>query len=242
MTSPEGLRQLADLGLALVLSAAMGAERTVRRKSAGLRTHALVGLGAALFMLISKYGFNDVILKERIVLDPSRVAAQIVSGIGFLGAGMIFTRRHGVQGLTTAAGIWATAAVGAAAGAGLPILSVATAAGYFLVVAGFPWVERLVRSVPDESQTITVAYEGGSAALGDILSTADDAGYVIEGVTLSQGGGGPGGRETGEATLMLEGPPAGRNGLLAALSGIPSVTAVTTGSSSPVADHPPVGS
>src|SRR6478609_1597471 len=113
------------LGLALALSAAIGLERELSQKSAGLRTYTLVGLGSALFMIISKYGFYDV-LGEDVVLDPSRVAAQIVSGIGFIGAGLIFVRRDSVRGLTTAAGVWLTAAVGAAAGAGMPVLAIVT--------------------------------------------------------------------------------------------------------------------
>jgi putative Mg2+ transporter-C (MgtC) family protein len=84
----EGWLQAGELGLALVLSALIGLEREVRRKHAGLRTHTLVGVGAALFMLISKYGFTDVLQPRLVVLDPSRVAAQIVTGVGFLGAGL----------------------------------------------------------------------------------------------------------------------------------------------------------
>lgn len=120
----EGWRQAAELALALVLSALIGLEREIRQKSAGLRTHTLVGVGAALFMLISKYGFTDVLEPGRVVLDPSRVAAQIVTGVGFLGAGLIFVRRDAVRGLTTAAAIWVTAAIGSASGAGLPVLAV----------------------------------------------------------------------------------------------------------------------
>src|SRR5580693_7978049 len=138
----EGWRQAAELGLALVLSAAIGLEREIRQKHAGLRTHTLVGVGAALFMLISKYGFTDVLEPRLVVLDPSRVAAQIVTGVGFLGAGLIFVRRDSVRGLTTAAGIWVTAAIGSAAGAGLPVLAVLAAGIYFLVVAVFPVVTR----------------------------------------------------------------------------------------------------
>src|ERR1700753_91624 len=120
----QGWRQVGELGLALVLSAVIGLEREIRQKNAGLRTYTLVGVGAALFMLISKYGFADVLQTGRVILDPSRVAAQIVSGIGFIGAGVIFVRRDSVRGLTTAAGVWVTAAIGSAAGAGLPILAV----------------------------------------------------------------------------------------------------------------------
>src|ERR1700743_2861526 len=106
----EGWLQIGELGLALLLSACIGLERELRQKNAGLRTHTLVGVGSALFMLISKYGFTDVLEKQMVVLDPSRVAAQIVSGIGFIGAGLIFVHRGSVRGLTTAASIWVPAA------------------------------------------------------------------------------------------------------------------------------------
>src|SRR6201996_1660447 len=135
------------LGLALALSASIGLDRELRQKSAGLRTYTLVGVGSALFMLISKYGFFDVLAANEVVLDPSRVAAQIVTGVGFLGAGLIFVRRDSVRGLTTAAGIWVTAAIGSAAGAGLPVLAVLGTVVYFLVVLVFPMgTRRLPRS------------------------------------------------------------------------------------------------
>ncbi|MCZ3394446.1 MgtC/SapB family protein, partial [Enterococcus faecium] len=88
-------------------------------KNAGIRTHIIVALGAALTMLISKYGFYDLLQSRGIGLDPSRIAAQIISGISFIGAGTILVRGEGVNGLTTAAGVWATAAVGMAIGSGL---------------------------------------------------------------------------------------------------------------------------
>ena len=110
----QGWLQLGELTLAFVLSALVGIEREIRQKSAGLRTYTLVGVSAALFMLVSKYGFNDVLENGRVMLDPSRVAAQIVSGIGFIGGGVIFMRRDIVRGLTTAASIWLTAALGMA--------------------------------------------------------------------------------------------------------------------------------
>src|SRR3954453_22121608 len=100
------LDELWKLALALALSGAIGLEREHRQKSAGLRTYTLVGLGSALFMLISKYGFFDVLLANEIVLDPSPAPAQIFFGNGFLGAGLIFVRRDSVRGLTTAAGVW----------------------------------------------------------------------------------------------------------------------------------------
>ena len=99
---------------AAVCGIVIGYERENRNKEAGIRTHAIVALGAALIMIVSKYGFSDIQN-----YDASRVAAQIVSGIGFLGAGIIFIRNRAVSGLTTAAGIWATAGVGMAVGSGI---------------------------------------------------------------------------------------------------------------------------
>lgn len=97
----------------------IGYERKSRDKSAGMRTHAIVAMGAALLMIVSKYGFFDVDS-----YDASRVASQIVSGIGFLGAGIIFVRNNSVSGLTTAAGIWTTAGIGMALGAGMYLIGV----------------------------------------------------------------------------------------------------------------------
>ncbi|MFM1654045.1 MgtC/SapB family protein [Brevibacillus sp. B_LB10_24] len=97
----------------------IGFERKNRMKEAGIRTHFVVALGLALMMIISKYGFQDQIGWSNLGLDPSRIAAQVVSGVGFLGAGMIFMQRQTVKGLTTAAGIWATAGIGMAIGAGM---------------------------------------------------------------------------------------------------------------------------
>lgn len=106
--------------LAVVCGLVIGIERKTRLKEAGIRTHTIVSVGSALMMIISKYGFSDVAGGGG---DGSRVAAQIVSGIGFLGAGMIFYKREALHGLTTAAGIWATAGVGMAMGAGMLVLS-----------------------------------------------------------------------------------------------------------------------
>lgn len=97
----------------------IGYERRSRHKEAGIRTHFIVAVGASLMMVISKYGFTDMENWSNVSLDPSRVAAQIVSGVGFLGAGTIFMNKQKVKGLTTAAGIWATAGVGMAVGAGM---------------------------------------------------------------------------------------------------------------------------
>jgi len=174
----QGWPQVADLVIALLLSTGIGLERELRQKSAGMRTHTLVGLGAALMMLVSKYGFSDV-LGNGVSLDPSRVAAQIVSGIGFIGAGLIFVHRGAVSGLTTAAAVWLTAGVGMAAGAGLPVLAALTTAGYFLVVFGYtPLVNRLPGSKYTPS-SLVVSYRHGEGVLRRALSECTSRGFVV---------------------------------------------------------------
>lgn len=202
----EGLTQLAELGLALVLSAAVGLEREVRQKSAGLRTHSLVGLGAALFMLVSKYGFYDVVIPREIVADPSRVAAQIVSGVGFLGAGLIFVRRDAVRGLTTAAAIWVTAAIGACAGAGLPILALATTAAYFVIVLLFPVLTRKLPSSPWAISTLHVRYLDGRGLLRDIMREVTARGFSVAEVSTDsyQAGEEGDGHAAGQVELILQ--------------------------------------
>ena len=102
-----------------ILGAIIGLDREYRAKEAGYRTHFLVSLGSALIMIVSQYGFQEIIKESSVTLDPSRVAAQVVSGIGFIGAGTIIFQKQIVRGLTTAAGIWATAGIGLAVGAGM---------------------------------------------------------------------------------------------------------------------------
>jgi putative Mg2+ transporter-C (MgtC) family protein len=165
----QGWVQLGELGLAFLLSALIGLEREIRHKSAGLRTYTLVGFGAALIMLVSKYGFMNILVNNRVVLDPSRIAAQIVTGIGFIGGGLIFVRRSNVRGLTTAAIVWLTAAIGMACGAGLPVLALAVTAGHFIVVLGFPYVAvRLPRSRWTPS-LLQICYQDGREVLREVL-------------------------------------------------------------------------
>ncbi len=110
--------------LAGVFGGIIGVERTLRQKDAGFRTHIVVAMGAAIMMIISKYGFFDLVgLDDTLRVDASRVASNIITGISFLGAGMIFVKGTSIKGLTTAAGIWVTAAVGMAMGAGLYVVS-----------------------------------------------------------------------------------------------------------------------
>lgn len=116
-----------------VLGFLIGLERKFRSKEAGIRTHTVVCIGAALMTVVSKYGFADLSVDGSTVGDPSRIAAQVVTGIGFLGAGMIVYRKNAVHGLTTAAGVWATAGIGLACGAGMYLVAAAATA----VVIGF---------------------------------------------------------------------------------------------------------
>ncbi|MBQ4292845.1 MAG: MgtC/SapB family protein [Muribaculaceae bacterium] len=112
--------------VAAVLGGLIGLEREYREKAAGFRTHFLVALGSALFMIVSAYGFSDVITgtqDQSIRLDVARIAAQVVTGIGFIGAGTIIFQKNAVRGLTTAAGVWVTAAIGLACGGGLYVIA-----------------------------------------------------------------------------------------------------------------------
>ncbi|MBS6475816.1 MAG: MgtC/SapB family protein [Clostridiales bacterium] len=119
--------------LAGICGGIIGVERTLRQKDAGFRTHIIVAMGSALMMIISKYGFYDVVTQEGISLDASRIAANIITGISFLGAGMIFVKGLSIKGLTTAAGIWVTSAVGMAVGAGMYAVGFVSVAVLLLV-------------------------------------------------------------------------------------------------------------
>jgi putative Mg2+ transporter-C (MgtC) family protein len=162
-------RHLIELFAAFGLTTLIGLERTIQGKSAGLRTQTIVGTSAALIMLISKYGFGDVLAAGTIVLDPSRVAAQIVSGIGFLGAGIIITRRGAVHGLTTAAAVWESAAIGMAAGAGLLLLASAVVALHFVSALVFNMVERQLTASLRGTVRLHIIYEGGQGVLRHVL-------------------------------------------------------------------------
>lgn len=119
--------------VAALCGAVIGYERAIQRKSAGVRTHIVVAIASALFMIVSKYGFADILGRQGVALDPSRIAAQIVTGISFIGAGTILVRQQQVSGLTTAAGVWATAAISMAIGAGMYFVGILATAFLFVV-------------------------------------------------------------------------------------------------------------
>ncbi len=202
----QHLKEFGELALAFALSSLIGLEREWRQKSAGLRTHALVGVGAALFLLVSKYGFSDVV-GGRVVLDPSRVAAQIVSGIGFIGGGLIFVRGDAVRGLTTAAVVWVTAAVGMACGAGLPLLALAVTGGHFIVVFGY---SKLAEKLPRSRHLLfglRILYEDGRGILREVLAEATRLGFAIVRVRTDQLAREVRGRPAVALTLEVRGQP-----------------------------------
>ena len=110
--------------VAALLGGIIGFEREYRAKEAGLRTHFLVAMGSALFMILSQFGFESQLGMPTISLDPSRIASQVVTGIGFIGAGTIIFQKHVIKGLTTAAGLWVTSAIGLTCGSGMYLLAV----------------------------------------------------------------------------------------------------------------------
>lgn len=159
-----------------VLCSLVGIERQIRQKSAGYRTHVLVGLGSCTFTLVSAYGFSTV-LADEVNLDPSRIAAQIVSGIGFLGAGVIFKGHNVVRGLTTAATVWVAAAVGMACGAGMLSLGAAlTGLHLFTLFVMAPLVRRLPD--PDRKRLLRVTYADGAGVLREVLAAATSMGFT----------------------------------------------------------------
>jgi len=110
------------------MGAAIGVEREYHAKEAGIRTHLLVAVGSCLFMILSAYGFDAFLAKDHVSFDPSRIASQVVTGIGFIGAGTIIFQKQMVRGLTTAAGLWVTAAIGLACGAGMYMIALISTA------------------------------------------------------------------------------------------------------------------
>ncbi len=130
--------------VAAILGGAIGLEREYREKAAGFRTHFLVALGSALFMIISAYGFEHALTSPEHRLDVSRIAAQVVTGIGFIGAGTIIFQKNTIRGLTTAAGVWVTAAIGLACGGGLYTLALASTLMVLLGLEAFNyWLRRI---------------------------------------------------------------------------------------------------
>ncbi|SDU79931.1 MgtC/SapB family protein [Arcanobacterium phocae] len=163
-----------SLLITTVLCFLLGVERYYHNKDAGVKTHVLVGMGACLFTLVSIHGFSST----TVPLDPSRLAAQIVSGVGFLGAGVIFVNNDTVKGLTTAATIWISAAIGVACGAGMSLLAVATLIIHYLLIFAIGPLANKIPSTHHLDRTV-VEYEAGLGVMRRILVVATSLGYKV---------------------------------------------------------------
>lgn len=182
----EWYEVLIRLGMASVFGALIGLERERKNWSAGMRTHMMVCVGSSLIMIVSAYGFNDVLGLDNIVLDPSRVAAQVVSGIGFIGAGTILFQREGtVRGLTTAAGLWTVAGIGLAAGGGMYLLAAMASIMVLVILWALQPVERMYakRFVRQTLRIMTTPESNEVDIINDILN---ENGFVIENFNLSK--------------------------------------------------------
>lgn len=214
------VKQLIELGMAFVLSSLIGFEREIRMKNAGLKTHALVGIAAALLMLVSKYGFMDMLFSDNFRLDPARVAAQVVSGIGFIGGGLIFVRKDIVHGLTTAATVWLTAAIGMACGAGMILLAFITCAAYFIVVFGYAAIMNKFRG---QTSRLHIRYKIGHDAAGSVMALCAAKEFAVLGFSMGAPDPDP---DTASVELRVRGK-AHLNTLAHELSELPAVVAVT---------------
>lgn len=174
---------LIRLLVAALLGSFVGFERERRSAwAAGLRTHMLVCVGSTLFMITSAIGFSDVLGPAHIVLDPSRVAAQVASGIGFLGAGTIILRRKIVHGLTTAASIWSVAAVGLAVGGGLYIAAAGATGIIIVILAGMRPVERLLFAQA-KAQTVALQIANWSEVVPELRNRMSTARRTTKGLS-----------------------------------------------------------
>lgn len=165
-----------------ILGAVIGLDREYRAKEAGYRTHFLVSLGSALIMIVSQYGFQEIIKESSVTLDPSRVAAQVVSGIGFIGAGTIIFQKQIVRGLTTAAGLWATAGIGLAIGSGMYVLGLAAT---ILTLMGLEALSLVFKRVGMKSYVITFSTENKDV-LKEVTAKFNSRTYLIVSYQVEQ--------------------------------------------------------
>ena len=202
-----------------ILGAIIGLDREYRAKEAGYRTHFLVSLGSALIMIVSQYGFQEIIKENSVTLDPSHVAAQVVSGIGFIGAGTIILQKQIVRGLTTAAGIWATAGIGLAVGAGMYAIGIATTV---LTLIGLELLSYIFKSVGMKSSMIAFS-TNNKDTLKQIADRFNSKDYMIvsyEMQTLH-----PGEMESYQVTMVIKSKRNNDEGhLLSLMQNFPDVT------------------
>lgn len=168
-----------------VLAGLLGLEREIHNKDAGLRTYTLVGLGSALVMVVSQYGFADAALTGRLA-DPARVAAQVVSGIGFLGGGLIFVKRDVVRGLTTAAGLWLCSGIGLAAGAGMIWMAVLAQVSTLIANAGFNIESVELRREVGEGLVGIRLDVAGTGDVESLLQRISEQPFIVEILPVSR--------------------------------------------------------
>ncbi len=169
---------------ALICGCLLGIERERTEHSAGIRTHSLVAVSSCLFMIISAFGFADAITPENVVLDPSRIAAQVVSGIGFLGAGVIMFRQNTVSGLNTAASIWSAAAIGLCCGGAMFFAGgLATASILFVQIVWRKWEHRFFM----HSSRIIITTTKQEGIFSAIEKKVDQVGLRIRSIRASPG-------------------------------------------------------
>lgn len=212
---------------ATVLGAIVGIERERAEHAAGLRTHALVSLGAALFMIISAYGFASV-LGDHVVLDPSRIAAQVASGIGFLGAGTIILRREIVRGLTTAASVWTVAAIGLACGGGMYLAAIVASVLVLVILAAMRPLE-LALFGSRRSVHIIMTCAAGKFPEAQVRHIISDAGARLQRIHLHFDNE----KERDRVELVMRYDPAQTHKIadaLRALDGVREIRTVTQGS------------
>ena len=202
-----------------ILGAIIGLDREYRAKEAGYRTHFLVSLGSALIMIVSQYGFQEIIKENSVTLDPSRVAAQVVSGIGFIGAGTIIFQKQIVRGLTTAAGIWATAGIGLAVGAGMYVIGIAA---MVLTLIGLEVLSYLFKSIGMKSSMITFSTDNKEVLKG-VADRFNSKDYLI--VSYQMDTQKNGSIETYQVTMIIKSKRNNDEGhLLSLIQGFPKVT------------------
>lgn len=178
-----------ELTVRLVTAAALGGligyEREINRHAAGLRTNILVCLGSALVMLLSIYGFNQFIAEPNVRADPARLAAQVISGIGFLGAGTIMKTGVSIKGLTTAATLWVVAGIGLAVGAGFYYPAILTCVLVFLALKILNHVEHRYLSA-GKSRTASLKIREGSTSLGELCAYMTEKRIVIRTIAVER--------------------------------------------------------
>ena len=218
MISPEQV--VIRLVVAAVLGGLVGLERERLEWAAGMRTHALVSLGSALFMVVSIFGFSDILDERHVILDPSRVAAQVASGIGFIGAGTIILRKEVVKGLTTAASIWSVAAVGLAVGGGMFLAAgAATLLALALLVLAKPLKARLFPN-RKEARRVRLVLDRGTP-LAELRDEVEAAEVPLERIVVRPGSA----AEEDDAELVL-GKGSREEELLFLLDGLRRVSGV----------------